>query len=239
MDFTWFSQFQQQLDVLLNQSQYLAAFAIGLFGGVHCLGMCGGLISAVSFTRQANHQRFSILLAYNLGRISSYALAGALVGGLGTASLSLTGLHTTQQILYFFAALFMIALGLYLANIWRGIAQLERVGTVFWRQLEPLSRRFIPIQTPWQALPFGMIWGWLPCGLVYTILIWSLSAGSALNGLLLMLAFGLGTLPNLLLMGVAASRLHQFTRKPAVRLVAGLLVSLFGVVMLGRLWTGF
>ncbi|WP_298610328.1 sulfite exporter TauE/SafE family protein [uncultured Thiothrix sp.] len=239
MDFAWFSQLQQQIDVLLSQSQYLAAFAIGLFGGVHCLGMCGGLMSAVSFTRQTHHQGFPILLAYNLGRISSYALAGALVGGLGTATLSLTGLHATQQILYFFAALFMLALGLYLANIWRGIAQLERVGTVFWRKLEPLSRRFIPIQTPWQALPFGMIWGWLPCGLVYTILIWSLSAGSALNGLLLMLAFGMGTLPNLLLMGVAASRLNQFTRKPVIRLVAGLIVSLFGVVMLMRLWAGF
>lgn len=223
----------------LSQSQYLAAFAIGLFGGVHCLGMCGGLISAVGFTRQVNPQGFAILLAYNLGRISSYAMAGALVGGLGAATLSLTGLHAAQQILYFFAALFMIALGLYLAGIWRGVAQLERIGSLFWPKLEPLSRRFIPIKSPLQALPFGMIWGWLPCGLVYTILIWSLSAGSAFKGLWLMLAFGLGTLPNLLLMGVAASRLNQFTRKPAIRLVAGLIVSLFGAVMLVRLWTGF
>lgn len=223
----------------LSQSQYFAAFAIGLFGGVHCLGMCGGLISALGFTRQANQQGFTILLAYNLGRISSYAMAGALVGGLGAATLSLTGLHTAQQLLYFLAALFMIALGLYLAGIWRGVARLERIGSLFWPKLEPLSRRFIPVKSPLQALPFGMIWGWLPCGLVYTILIWSLSAGSALNGLLLMLAFGLGTLPNLLLMGVAASRLNQLTRQPTIRLVAGLVVSLFGVVMLVRLWTGF
>lgn len=223
----------------LSQSQYFAAFAIGLFGGVHCLGMCGGLISALGFTRQANQQGFTILLAYNLGRISSYAMAGALVGGFGAATLSLIGLHTAQQLLYFLAALFMIALGLYLAGIWRGVARLERIGSLFWPKLEPLSRRFIPIKSPLQALPFGMIWGWLPCGLVYTILIWSLSAGSALNGLLLMLAFGLGTLPNLLLMGVAASRLNQLTRQPTIRLVAGLVVSLFGVVMLVRLWTGF
>lgn len=228
MDFTW-----------LSQSQYFAAFTIGLFGGVHCLGMCGGLISALGFTHQANAKNIPVLLAYNLGRISSYSLAGALAGGLGAATLSLTGLHTAQQVLYFFAAIFMLALGLYLAGLWRGIAQLERVGSVFWRKLEPLSRRFIPIQTPWQALPFGMIWGWLPCGLVYTILIWSLSAGSALNGLWLMLAFGLGTLPNLLLMGVAANRLNQFTRKPAVRLFAGLVVCLFGLMMLIRLWQGF
>ncbi|HMT94113.1 sulfite exporter TauE/SafE family protein [uncultured Thiothrix sp.] len=239
MDLTWLSQFQQQIDVLLGQSQYLAAFAIGLFSGVHCLGMCGGLISAVGFTRQANHQSFPILLAYNLGRISSYALAGALAGGLGAAALSLTGLHAAQQVLYLFAALFMIALGLYLAGIWRGIAQLERGGAIFWRKLEPFSRRFIPIQTPLQALPFGMIWGWLPCGLVYTILIWSLSAGSAVNGLLLMLAFGLGTLPNLLLMGIAASRLNQLIRKPVTRLIAGLIVSSFGLIMLARLGIRF
>lgn len=226
------------LVVALSQSQYLAALMVGLLGGVHCLGMCGGLISAVGFTNQAKTQRFPILLAYNLGRISSYTLAGALAGGLGASVLSLSGLHYAQQILSLFAAAFMIALGLYLAGLWRGVGQLERLGAVFWRKLEPLSRRFIPIKTPWQALPFGMIWGWLPCGLVYSVLIWSLSAGSAWQGLLLMLAFGLGTLPNLLLMGTAANRLSHLTRQPSVRLLAGLLVVAFGVLMLWRLWVG-
>lgn len=223
----------------LNQSHYFAALIVGLLGGVHCLGMCGGLISAVGFTNQAGTRRFSLLLAYNLGRISSYALAGALAGGLGASVLSLSSLHYAQQILYFFAAAFMIALGLYLAGLWRGIGQIERLGAGFWRKLEPLSRRFIPIKTPWQAFPFGMIWGWLPCGLVYSVLIWSLSAGSAWQGLLLMLAFGLGTLPNLLLMGTTASRLNSLTRKPLVRLVAGLIVCAFGFIMLGRVWVGF
>lgn len=222
----------------LSESQYVAALVIGLLGGVHCLGMCGGLISAVGFTQQAGSRRFPILLAYNLGRISSYALAGALAGGLGATVLSLSGLHQAQQFLYFFAALFMIALGLYLAGLWRGVAQIERLGKGFWQKIEPFSRRFIPVKTPWQALPFGMIWGWLPCGLVYSVLIWSLSAGSAVQGLLLMLAFGLGTLPNLLLMGTAANRLNYFTRQPAVRLVAGLIVCAFGVLMLGRLIIG-
>jgi hypothetical protein len=222
----------------LSESQYVAALVIGLLGGVHCLGMCGGLISAVGFTQQAGPRRFPILLAYNLGRISSYALAGALAGGLGATVLSLSGLHQAQQFLYFFAALFMIALGLYLAGLWRGVAQIERLGKGFWQKIEPLSRRFIPVKTPWQALPFGMIWGWLPCGLVYSVLIWSLSAGSTVQGLLLMLAFGLGTLPNLLLMGTAANRLNYFTRQPVVRLVAGLIVCAFGVLMLGRLIMG-
>lgn len=221
----------------LSQSPYVAALLVGLLGGVHCLGMCGGLISAVGFTQQAHSRRFPILLAYNLGRISSYSVAGALAGGLGATVLSLSGLYYAQQILSVFAALFMIALGLYLAGLWRGVAQLERMGTRFWKKLEPLSRRFIPVRTPWQALPFGMIWGWLPCGLVYSVLIWSLSAGSTGQGFLLMLAFGLGTLPNLLLMGTAASRLNQFTRKPLVRLFTGLIVCAFGLIMLARLWT--
>lgn len=228
----------------LEHSQYFAALAVGFFGGVHCLGMCGGLISALSFTQQAKMpkvktHRLPILLAYNLGRVTSYALAGALAGALGASFLSLTGLQTAQHILAFFAALFMLALGLYLAGIWQGVAQLERFGSGFWRKLEPLSRRFIPIRTPWQAFPFGMIWGWLPCGLVYTILIWSLSAGSAWQGLLLMLAFGIGTLPNLLLIGVAANRLTQFSRQPAVRLGAGLMVCAFGLMMLWRLTLNF
>lgn len=233
----------------LEQSRYFAAIAVGFFGGVHCLGMCGGLISALSFTQSTKAaatntsatktHRFSMLLAYNLGRISSYALAGALAGGLGASFLSLTGLQLAQQILSLFAALFMLALGLYLAGLWQGVARLERIGSVFWRKLEPLSRRFIPIQTPWQALPFGMIWGWLPCGMVYSILIWSLSAGSAGQGLLLMLAFGIGTLPNLLLMGTAANQLTQFSRRPAIRLGAGVMVSLLGLIMLWRLVTGF
>lgn len=235
MDLSWLSP-------SLNQSPYAAAWLIGLLGGVHCLGMCGGIVSALGFSQKQpgahSPSRFPILLAYNIGRISSYTLAGALAGGLGAAAFSLSGLQQAQSVLYLLAATFMIILGLYLAGLWRGAAYLERAGTGLWHYLEPFSRRFIPVNTPLQAFPFGMVWGWLPCGLVYSVLIWSLSAGSALKGGLLMLAFGLGTLPNLLLMGAAANRLTRWTRQPKVRLVAGLVVVILGLGMVWRWWDG-
>lgn len=223
----------------LAQSEYLAAFLVGLLGGVHCLGMCGGIVSALTFSlpvAQRNHPAslLPLLLAYNSGRIGGYVLAGALAGGLGAAFLSLGGLDSFRHFLQVFAALFMMALGLYLAGIWAGVAKVENAGRILWRRIEPLGRRFMPVDSPAKALPLGFIWGWLPCGLVYSVLIWSLSAGSVAKGALLMLAFGLGTLPNLLLMGAAAARLAKFTRNQTVKQVAGLLVVALGVILLWR-----
>lgn len=223
----------------LTHSEYLAALVVGLLGGVHCLGMCGGIVSALTFSLPAAQRHppsnlLPMLLAYNTGRISGYMLAGALVGGLGAAFLSIGNLESISQFLRAFAALFMIALGLYLAGIWQGVAKVENAGRVLWRRIEPLGRRFMPVDSPAKALPLGFIWGWLPCGLVYSMLIWALSAGSITKGILLMFAFGLGTLPNLLLMGVAAAKLAQFTRDPKVRRTAGLLVALLGLLLLGK-----
>jgi sulfite exporter TauE/SafE len=223
----------------LAHSEYFAAFLVGLLGGVHCLGMCGGIVSALTFSlpaAQRNHPAslLPMLLAYNSGRIGGYMLAGALVGGLGAAFLSLGSLENFRYFLQVFAALFMIALGLYLAGIWAGVAKVENAGRVLWRRIEPLGRRFMPVDSPAKALPLGFIWGWLPCGLVYSVLIWTLSAGSVARGVLLMLAFGLGTLPNLLLMGAAAAKLAKFTRNQTVKRAAGLLVVALGVLLLWR-----
>lgn len=224
---------------LLAHSEYLAAFVVGLLGGVHCLGMCGGIVSALTFSLPpAQRNRFSnllpLLLAYNSGRIGGYAIAGSLAGGVGAAFLNLGGLETLRHGLQVFAALFMVALGLYLAGIWQGVAKVENAGRVLWRHIEPLGRCFMPVDSALKALPLGFVWGWLPCGLVYSVLIWALSAGSMIKGALLMLAFGLGTLPNLLLMGAAAARLAKFTRNKTVRQAAGLLVVALGVILLLR-----
>lgn len=218
---------------------YLAAFIVGLLGGVHCVGMCGGIVGALGLglPRQVRgHTRTLLpyLLAYNVGRIASYTVAGSLLGGIGWLAAHTLAVHQAQLVLQVIAGLFMLALGLYLAGLWRGVVQLERVGAHLWRHLEPLGRRFLPVQRPWQAFVLGLIWGWLPCGLVYSVLIWTLSAGGALKGGLLMLSFGLGTLPNLLAMGVFAATLSALVRRPWVRRVAGLLVSAFGVWMVIR-----
>ena len=113
-----------------------------------------------------------------------------------------------------FAAAFMIALGLYLADWWRGLALLEKLGMKLWRHIQPLAQRLFPIDNPPQAFLLGLLWGWLPCGLVYSVVAWSLTAGSALDGAKLMLGFGLGTLPALLIAGNAFNYFSAWAKSP-------------------------
>lgn len=234
---------------LFNHSQYLVAFITGLLGGVHCFGMCGGIVGALSLgssdLNQPNkqtkryaktHSKLTLLWGYNFGRISGYVVAGLIVAGLSATLVDLTGVDDIKKILAVIASLFMIALGLYLAGIWRGLAKIEIIGTVLWKRIQPFTQHFMPVRTLQQAIPLGFLWGWLPCGLVYTALIWTLSASSAIEGGLIMLAFGIGTLPNLLAMGVLAERLSGWVRNPTVRLVSGLLVVGLGVLTLIRVF---
>ncbi|MFM1892674.1 MAG: hypothetical protein RLZ44_1751 [Pseudomonadota bacterium] len=217
---------------------YSAAFAVGLLGGVHCVGMCGGIVGALTFGlpehKRSGWGALPFQLAYNLGRIASYSVAGALVGGLGVLLAGLLPVAAAQRSLLALAGVFMLLLGLYLAGWWSGLRRVEQAGGRLWRYIEPLGRRLLPVRSPGQALALGLVWGWLPCGLVYSVLIWALSAGGALQGAGLLLAFGLGTLPNLLLMGAAAGWLATQVRRPAVRQVAGALVSLFGLYTLAQ-----
>lgn len=213
---------------------YLAAFLIGLSGGAHCFGMCGGIVGALTLGLPATpghplRARLPYLLAYNSGRIISYMVAGALAGGVGAWATHLLPVHRAQLGLQLLAGLFMILLGLYLAGWQTVLGRLERAGGVLWRRIEPLGRRWLPVRTPAQAFGIGLVWGWLPCGLVYSVLVWAIGAGGAPQGALLLLSFGLGTLPALLAMGTAAAALAEFVRRPAVRRVTGSLVILFGI----------
>lgn len=219
----------------MPDSGFIALFLVGLLGGAHCVGMCGGIVGALVMGAPA---RWSMLLAYNAGRILSYGVAGAIAGALGAASLGLEGQVPARLILYLLANLMLIALGFYLLGVTQALAFTERAGQKLWRYLQPLTRRFLPAHTVAQAFPLGLLWGWLPCGLVYSALATALSAGSAKQGALLMLAFGLGTLPNLLLAGILLARLNEFVRRPVVRLASGLLVlgfGLYGLLGLARL----
>lgn len=205
---------------------YLALFLVGLLGGTHCVGMCGGIVGALSLGAPA---RWSMHLAYNAGRILSYVVAGTLAGAFGAATLTLEGQAPVRLALYLLANLMLVALGLYLLGVTRALAFTERAGQHLWRHIQPLTRRFLPARSMLQAFPLGMLWGWLPCGLVYSALATALSAGSAGQGGLLMLAFGLGTLPNLLLAGILLARLNEFVRLAVVRMASGLLVLGFGI----------
>lgn len=207
--------------------QLLSALILGLLGGGHCLGMCGGLMGALSLAIPAEqrNRRLYLLLAYNAGRILSYALAGLLLGLAGWALAS----GPLAIVLRGIAGLLLIAMGLYLAGWWSGLTRIEALGRGLWRHLQPLTRRFMPVTSPSRALVLGGLWGWLPCGLVYSTLLWAASQGDALHSAALMLAFGIGTLPVLLATGLAAERLGSLLRQRGVRVAGGLLVMLFGV----------
>lgn len=207
----------------------ISALMLGMLGGGHCLGMCGGLMAALTFAIPAEHhqQRFFYLLAYNLGRILSYTLAGLLIGLAGWA-LSTGPLATLMRVL---AGLLLIAMGLYLAGWWSGLTRIEALGRHLWRFIQPLTKRFMPVTSAPKAVVLGALWGWLPCGLVYSTLLWAASQGNALHSAALMLAFGLGTLPVLIATGLAAERITALLRRQGIRLTGGILVILFG------LWT--
>ncbi|MDG6774474.1 sulfite exporter TauE/SafE family protein [Thiomicrorhabdus sp. ZW0627] len=216
------------------ESMLLTSLVVGLLGGIHCLGMCGGVVGALTFGLNVNVQQswlrmLPYQLAYNLGRISSYMLIGALFGYLGSTLGSLVTFLPAQQILQMIAGSFMIGLGLYLAGWWYGIVAVEKLGQRIWGRLQPYAKKLSPVESLPQAWWYGLVWGWLPCGLVYSMLIMALSAGGALEGSMVMLAFGLGTLPNLMLMGVFAFYFTRLARKNWVRKIAGLGVMAMGV----------
>ena len=213
----------------------MSAFLVGLLGGGHCVGMCGGIVGAVSMHLPQSKSKVPFLLAYNAGRILSYTIAGAIAGLVGASSFFLQHVLPIQFFLYGITSLMLIALGLYLAGIWHGVTYLENAGKVIWKTLQPYSKRYIPVQNFRQAFILGSVWGWLPCGLVYSVLIAAIATGSAVNGGLLMLAFGLGTLPTLLTMGMAAVRLKTVLQNIWVRRASGLLVLGFGLLGLLRL----
>ncbi len=223
---------------MLVETSYLAAFLVGLLGGVHCVGMCGGIVGALSFGLGEGHpsvrKKWPCLLAYNLARISSYTLAGFLLGGFSALAVNLVAINRLQQGLLVLAGLFMVLLGLYLAGWWRLLARVEQAGGFFWKRIEPLGRRFLPVRRPAQAFALGLVWGWLPCGLVYSVLIWAIASGSAVSGAGLMLSFGMGTLPNLLAMGLFAGSLQRWVQKAWLRQLAGSLIMLFGLLQIGR-----
>lgn len=213
----------------------MSAFLVGLLGGGHCVGMCGGIVGAVSMHLPQSKSKVPFLLSYNAGRILSYTLAGVIAGLVGASSFFLQHVLPIQHVLYGISSLILIALGLYLAGIWHGVTYLESAGKAIWKTLQPHSKRYIPVQNIKQAFFLGSLWGWLPCGLVYSVLIAAIATGSAVSGGLLMFAFGLGTLPTLLTMGMAAVRLKTVLQNIWVRRASGLLVLGFGLVGLLRL----
>jgi len=230
----------------MTEFSIIAVFFVGLLGGVHCLGMCGSIVGILTGQLPKDGARWPFHLAYNSGRIASYTVAGMLVGAIGQAGLLFRDVVPVQHLLFALSSLMLIALGLYLAGLWSMVRRIEQLGSVLWQRIQPLTRFVFPITTPLRALLLGMLWGWLPCGLVYSVLVTALASGHPQSGALIMLAFGLGTLPNLLVIGLFWERCRRWVQSPRVRLLAGLIVMAFGVYGLVKVgyvfavygWTG-
>jgi len=193
----------------------LAAMAVmGLASGAHCVGMCGGIVTAfnvVEFRSRSSFWRRQLL--FNAGRISTYTAAGTLAGALGYAA----GATGAQSGLHVLASVALILVGLHLAGF-GALLRLERLGAPLWLRLQPLAARASATGNSYFA---GLLWGWLPCGLVYGALAVAASASTSFEGAAAMLAFGLGTLPWLLAAGAAAARLRGWMGRPGVRYAAG------------------
>ena len=220
----------------------LAMLAAGFASGVHCLGMCGGIVSAFSARRvilspegrRAAQPEWPRQLAFNAGRIASYTAAGTIAGGVGGLGVWLAGTLPVQTVLFVLANAMLVLMGLYIAGAGRALVRLEAFGAPLWRKLQPLAARLLPADTLGQSFAAGALWGWLPCGLVYGALAAASFAGSPGSGALVMAAFGLGTLPNLLAAGLAAARLRAWATRRPVRLAAGALILGFGVIGLAH-----
>lgn len=208
----------------------LAVFLVGLLGGTHCAGMCGGVVAVLSGQLRPGVPALPFHFAYSAGRIASYTAAGAIAGALGASGARIFhDILPIQTGLFVLANVMLIALGAYLAGFGRFVMRLEAAGGWVWRHVEPYSRRWIPVRHWRQALSLGVVWGWLPCGMVYSVLITALATGSAARGALTMAAFGLGTLPNLLAMGLFAMQVKAMLQRPWVRRTAGTLTASYGV----------
>jgi len=231
------------LDPTVTAAAGAALFA-GAIGGAHCAGMCGGIAGAISLRtsegaltaplRQVGGA-FVRNLAFNIGRITSYTVAGAVAGTVSSAALVISDAMVIRVLLFAMANLMLIALGLYLAGLWHGVEVLERGGAVVWRRIQPLAAGLLHSTSVQHTLMLGVLWGWIPCGLVYSILVTALASAGTVNGALIMFAFGLGTLPNLLAMGWAAGFAGKYLRVPAFRIAAGIAVAGFGALGLWRL----
>jgi len=246
----------------------LAVFLTGLLGGVHCAGMCGGIVSALGMmqqkptratlnipvavvemhpssaqvaTQQPSAQAatqaaaLAAVCLYNAGRIGTYSLLGGLVGGVGSVAWLMQSLLPVQQIAFFLSNALLILMGLYVLG-WKRIGMVvESLGRRLWVHIRPAATARLSGSGALNSLLAGSLWGLVPCGMVYAVLSAALVSGSALNGGLLMLVFGLGTLPNLMVLGMSGQWLARASRNRYVRTFAGGLIVLFGLMGLMHL----
>ena len=209
-----------------------AALLTGFLGSAHCVGMCSGIsgLFAVQAEIASLRSRLAMALTYNLGRITSYAVLGMIVAMLGSSVIATTPALAGPVRLI--GGLIIVIIGLQVAFGWRFLQPIERMGSVLWARLAPAAQRLLPVTNLPRALGLGLLWGWLPCGLVYSVLLLAATSQRMTDGAFVMLAFGFGTMPAMLLTGMGAARLAQLMRQRGARLGLGLLIVVLGLITL-------
>ncbi len=210
----------------MNIEHYLSSFIIGLLGAGHCLGMCGGISAALTFSidKTQINRRLKIIFAYNFGRIFCYALMGAVVAFIGSISE-----HFGFLYMRYLAGVLMILMAFYISGVWKILTTLERGGKVIWVLIQPLGKRLMPVKSAYSALLLGALWGWLPCGLVYTALAFSATSASVADGAISMLLFGLGTLPAVITGGLLADKVKMIATGPWFKYLMAAVMLFLGV----------
>jgi len=207
-----------------------AAFVTGLLGSAHCFGMCGGLsgLFAVNANAASLQRDIPMAITYNLGRILSYAFLGVLVAAIGQSIVG--GVPKLTGPVRLFSGLLIVIVGLQVAFNWRVLAPVEKAGARIWNRIAPAAKGLLPVTSMPKALGLGLLWGWLPCGLVYSVLLLAATTANPAAGAVAMLAFGVGTMPAMIATGVSASKLAGFMSRR--RLGAGLLIVILGLATL-------
>jgi len=206
----------------------VAAFLAGLLGSAHCLGMCAGIsgMLAVNAGARALATQLPLAVVYNVGRVLSYAALGAAVASFGEATVAV--MPVIARPVRLLGGLLIILVGLQIAFDWRLLAPIENAGLALWSRVAPLAGRLLPVTTAPRAVALGLLWGLIPCGLVYSMLLVAASSANPVAGSAIMLCFGAGTMPAMLLTGLGALSLSRFAAR--TKTAAGLLVVALGIL---------
>jgi len=208
----------------------MAALIAGLLGSAHCVGMCGGLsgLFAVNSSVASLRSQLPMALTYNLGRILSYAVLGIIVGSFGSVIVKVS--PSIAGPIRFVSGAVIILIGLKVAFDWRFLNIVERMGSTLWSRIAPVAQRLVPVTSLPKALGLGLVWGWLPCGLVYSVLLIAATSAKPLSGAMVMFTFGVGTLPAMVMTGLGAAQLSRVMRRRGTRIGLGLLIVVLGVL---------
>ena len=215
----------------MTESLFLTAFFMGLAGSGHCIAMCGGIASSLQFAIEDKTKAQQFTLLYNFGRLISYSIAGALVGGISAIFASQS--NNFSLILSFISGLFMVLVGLYIMRLAASLNWLEKFGKyAIWQHIVKFNKYLLPLNSKKKALAYGALWGWLPCGLVYSALTWAITTQNAISGALFMASFALGTLPAMIGFGFAAQSIKKWLNNTIIRMLLGNILVFYGLYLL-------